>query len=923
MRFDYLTRPTLLLLVGSALLISGWFYWISTRQQDISFLTARQGAQWIVYPTPPDHNRHLEREVEAVYERSFPMTDVPASAQLSMRAFRNGFLDVNGTRVELPDSNGQNWKRARNIDVVGHLRKGDNVIRVTVANAAGPPALWLSLRAGDLLLGTDSEWQVSLAGAAWQPAWPASEPKEERPGNLAYGSVGTIPSLQHELPMLLLLAGVSAVLCAGVSFGVKAAPKLRASPRHVLLVLALFWLVLFWNNLGFLQIGLGFDASNHLTYIEYIQKNKRLPLANEGWEMYQPPLYYLLSASLLNLLGLPVKTVAAATVLRVLGCVIGIGQFSLVFAALRLLFPLQPYKQAVGLLCTAFLPPHLYLSQYVSNEMLAATLGSASIYLCLRVLSQDRPSFWLYVALGVSLGAALLTKFSTVLLVPVVLVVLLGRLLGGRQPGLRAALGIALVLVICIALSGWHYARVWNAFGNPLMGNWDPAVGEPWWQEPGFRTAHSYWGFGRVLVLPFRSGLHSVPDGFYSTLWGDGLYSGLGTNQPPWNHELMAVGYLLAIVPTLAVLAGVVVSLVQIVRRPSAEGFLLLGLALLVSVSLVAMTLKIPSYAQAKAFYGLFAIIPFAVFAARGFEPLLSRWRAAALPVFVMLGTWALTAYLALWIHGKSADAQAWVGWSSLREGNVAVGEQHFREALKADAHQVSAQVGLATALARSGRTSEAREILARAVQDHPDNAECYIALAGSEEQGERAVDELKKAIELAPDHPTAYANLAGLLLRHGQASEALPVFRQALRVTPYSPQVHTGYALSLAQVGAAAEAVQQFRIALTLQPDDLAALGNLAWIRATSPAARLRDGAEALSLAEHARTVAGPQDAWTADILAAAYAESGRYAEAEKTVQTAMALARAAGSTELLDAMAGRFELYQNKRPYRETPGK
>jgi Flp pilus assembly protein TadD/4-amino-4-deoxy-L-arabinose transferase-like glycosyltransferase len=928
MKANQASRLVLALVLGTAVFTAGWLYWICAHDNSIAFLPRQGQGQWIVYPAPPDHLRHLEKEVEALFKRSFSLGEAPANAQVSMLAFRKGTLEVNGARLDLSDSDGQNWKRVTHVDVAKHLRKGENEIRVTVANSSGPPALWLSLAAEGFSLETDSQWQASLAGAAWQPAWPASEPREERPGNLAYSDERTIPSLRVELPTLLLLASLSVLVWAGFYFGAKAWPKLGAgglSPRHVILVLALPWLALFWNNLGFLQIGLGFDASNHVSYIEYILQNKRLPLANEGWEAYQPPLYYVICASVLNVLGLSIKTApaAATAVLRVLGCAVGMCQIALVFACLRLLFPGQGRKQAAGLLCVAFLPPHLYLSQYVSNEMLAATLGSATIYCCLRILHEDRPSFPLYVALGVSMGAALLTKFSTVLLVPIVLVVLLARLITRRQPAARAAAGIGVMILACLAVSGWHYVRVWNAFGNPLVGNWDPAVSAAWWQEPGYRTAHSYWGFGRALVQPFRSGLHSVPDGLYSTLWGDGLYSGLGTNRPPWNHELMAAGYLLALVPALALLAGAVAALVQFLRRPSAEWFLLLSLAFLVSFALVTMTLRIPSYAQAKAFYGLVAAVPLAAFAAIGFDLLPSRWRFTALPLFVILGTWALAGYLALWVHGKSADAQAWVGWTCVREGDLAKGEQHFRQALKADAHHVSAQVGLGTALARSGRAHEARELFARAVRDHPDNGECYVALARAEDQSERAIVEFRKALELEPDHPSAHAELANLLQRHGRTEEAISSFRQALRVTPFSAQPHTGLALALSQVGEPEAAASQFRIALILQPDDLAALENLAWMRATHPEPRLRDGAEAVRLAERACTILTRDDARLLDVLAAAYAEAGRWNQAETTIARGIQVAGAAGQTDLLAAMQQRLTGYRMRQPWRESVDK
>src|SRR5439155_473188 len=81
---------------------------------------------------------------------------------------------------------------------------------------------------------------------------------------------------------------------------------------------------------------LGYDVSAPIAYIRYIQDLRSLPLASEGWEMFQPPLYYLLSVGLLGLLGLSVADAAGIVALRIMGLVIGVSHFIIVWAALRL-----------------------------------------------------------------------------------------------------------------------------------------------------------------------------------------------------------------------------------------------------------------------------------------------------------------------------------------------------------------------------------------------------------------------------------------------------------------------------------------------------------------------------------------------------------------------------------------------------------
>jgi Flp pilus assembly protein TadD len=55
-------------------------------------------------------------------------------------------------------------------------------------------------------------------------------------------------------------------------------------------------------------------------------------------------------------------------------------------------------------------------------------------------------------------------------------------------------------------------------------------------------------------------------------------------------------------------------------------------------------------------------------------------------------------------------------------------------------------------------------------------------------------------------------------------------------------------------------------------------------------------------------------------DVLAAAYAELGRFPEAVETAQRAVSLATSQNNPALADHIRARLRLYQSARPYRET---
>ncbi len=70
------------------------------------------------------------------------------------------------------------------------------------------------------------------------------------------------------------------------------------------------------------------------------------------------------------------------------------------------------------------------------------------------------------------------------------------------------------------------------------------------------------------------------------------------------------------------------------------------------------------------------------------------------------------------------------------------------------------------------------------------------------------------------------------------------------------------------------------------LQPDNAIAVTQLAWLLATCPTASLRSGREAVELAQHAVKLTGRRDAVAFDALGAAYAETGRFADAVEAVR-------------------------------------
>jgi len=101
----------------------------------------------------------------------------------------------------------------------------------------------------------------------------------------------------------------------------------------------------------------------------------------------------------------------------------------------------------------------------------------------------------------------------------------------------------------------------------------------------------------------------------------------------------------------------------------------------------------------------------------------------------------------------------------------------------------------------------------------------------------------------------------------------------------------------------------------LKLAPDDQGVLNNLAWVLATSPDAKLRDGRRAIELAEKACELSEYKLAHILSTLAAAYAETGDFDRAVEWSTKAVEL----GDENHGDALKKELESYKAKKPWRE----
>jgi tetratricopeptide (TPR) repeat protein len=180
------------------------------------------------------------------------------------------------------------------------------------------------------------------------------------------------------------------------------------------------------------------------------------------------------------------------------------------------------------------------------------------------------------------------------------------------------------------------------------------------------------------------------------------------------------------------------------------------------------------------------------------------------------------------------------------------------------------------------------------------------------------ALGHLQKALESNPNSVVTHTNFGYALLQIGRVNESLAHLQKALDINPNSTAAHSNLANTLLQLGRVDEAVSHLQWVLVVDHHDAEAQKNMAWVLATCPETRIRDGAKAVELAERANQ-AERRNPIMGATLAAAYAETGRFGDAIKTAENALHLAVDSGSVALAERIRAQIALYRAGQPFRD----
>lgn len=185
-------------------------------------------------------------------------------------------------------------------------------------------------------------------------------------------------------------------------------------------------------------------------------------------------------------------------------------------------------------------------------------------------------------------------------------------------------------------------------------------------------------------------------------------------------------------------------------------------------------------------------------------------------------------------LNPRSAQTHNAYGRVLSRFVELKAARQEFEQALALDPSLAEAQVNLSLILAQEGDFSEAVEHLNRTIElqgNSPNAAYPHYLKAkiwGAQDQIDKSITELQKAVQLRADYEEAWSDLGGmrrLISDNGGAIEAL---QRAVALKPEDALAQYRLGQMYLQNGDSLRAINHLRKALTQTPNDSATLYNL-----------------------------------------------------------------------------------------------
>jgi tetratricopeptide (TPR) repeat protein len=264
----------------------------------------------------------------------------------------------------------------------------------------------------------------------------------------------------------------------------------------------------------------------------------------------------------------------------------------------------------------------------------------------------------------------------------------------------------------------------------------------------------------------------------------------------------------------------------------------------------------------------------------------------------------------AVWWHNRA------IVHSSTQEFDKAI--KDFDEALRLDPQYAPTYLSRGAAWHAKKDYDKAIEDFSASIRLDPTVGRAWLSRAITRQvrkEYDKAIDDYGEAIRLDATDAASLANRGTLLYHKKEYDKAIQDFSAGLKVEPRSDDFLRRRASAWRARKEYGKAIKDLEEALQVQPEHPSTLNSLAWILATCPNAKYRDGKRAVEVAKECCKASVKDKANALDTLAAAHAEAGEFEEAVRCQELALADPDLAATSA--DGVRKRLELYKQKKAY------
>ena len=251
--------------------------------------------------------------------------------------------------------------------------------------------------------------------------------------------------------------------------------------------------------------------------------------------------------------------------------------------------------------------------------------------------------------------------------------------------------------------------------------------------------------------------------------------------------------------------------------------------------------------------------------------------------------------------------------------GNIDAAIRDFGKAIETDPKDEVPHINRAAVFMSQNKLDLALQDYDAAVRLQPNKAGNYQQRAVAHKMAQNldaALADFNKALELDPRNIPALLGRGYLWYQQEKSQQAIADFSAVIELAPNSATAYNNRGFNRQILGDRKNALLDYDRALELAPDYALCLQNKAWLLATSPDDSLRSGELAVKAALRACELNKFKDPVDLRVLAASYAEVGKFDLAIGWQEKAIELLSADDKAEEQKFL----ELYKNKQPYREN---